>query len=611
MNEMLKSFINEVGINCVNAFNDTFFGVAYPTEKRIEDVLREKAIISKTNFEGEALLFVNDIGIVIQKNIDKSFDDDLKFLAIPLERTREIASEIYDILSVESKEFFLEVGDDFYDDYFSILDDKDRIKNQVELIVDILEKEFEKAIPIEINSEKLEKANNFEQMISIIQRNIENFDFSENIKEKKIFEIDFIKKEDKEYYSIKFTNGNAEISISTDNLFDFKEQFVQVIEKNLKDRKSFYQENYLEKHQNKREENLSSFKENDVKFLEIETKNPIHFNFNNVSGKNQISFKIETEDNLFLSIKYGFIYNSEDLSYTLKNDDYLSLLKRISENPHLKSYKKIEEVKKETEHYINKLDKIVENTSLKETILGIYGNTIKDVLEDDRKFDSNVFYEVVKENFDRNYNNRIGIIKNKENFVMKNLEELGITVDSIPTNKKDNEKFFDKVLDLHQKISFDSFFETIEKTKEEEIKADYAYICDEDEQTKEEYILTETLNGLNFYQRYNEFYNIKSFIINNLIATTLYDEKDKFLNLLNESYDLFLENLEKKVYSNFNDLSNSLNGKVDKKMFLEVFDNFSVEDYKELVDFSKKVNLEIEIPTKKENKFEKDNEKII
>ena len=611
MNEMLKSFINEVGINCVNAFNDTFFGVVYPTEKRIEDVLREKAIISKTNFEGEALLFVNDIGIVIQKNIDKSFDDDLKFLAIPLERTREIASEIYDILSVESKEFFLEVGDDFYDDYFSILDDKDRIKNQVELIVDILEKEFEKAIPIEINSEKLEKANNFEQMISIIQKNIENFDFSENIKEKKIFEIDFIKKEDKEYYSIKFTNGNAEISISTDNLFDFKEQFVQVIEKNLKDRKSFYQENYLEKHQNKREENLSSFKENDVKFLEIETKNPIHFNFNNVSGKNQISFKIEAEDNLFLSIKYGFIYNSEDLSYILKNDDYLSLLKRISENSHLKSYKKIEEVKKETEHYKNKLDKIVENTSLKETILGIYGNTIKDVLEDDRKFDSNVFYEVVKENFNRNYNNRIRIIKDKENFVMKNLEELGITIDSIPANKKDNEKFFDKVLDLHQKISFDSFFETIEKTKEEKIKADYAYICDEDEQTKEEFVLTETLNDLNFYQRYNEFYNIKSFIINNLIATTLYDEKEKFLNFLNESYDLFLENLEKKVYSNFNDLSNSLNGKVDKKMFLEVFDNFSVEDYKELVDFSKKVNLEIEIPTKKENKFEKDNEKII
>lgn len=611
MNEMLKSFINEVGINCVNVFNDIFFGVAYPTEKRIEDVLREKAIISKTNFEGEALLFVNDIGVVIQKNIDKSFDDDLKFLAIPLERTREIASEIYDILSVESKEFFLEVGVDFYDDYFSILDDKDRIKNQVELIVDILEKEFEKAIPIEINSEKLEKANNFEQMISIIQRNIENFDFSENINEKKIFEIDFIKKEDKEYYSIKFTNGNAEISILTDNLFDFKEQFVQVIEKNLKDRKSFYEENYLEEHQKKREENLENLKKRDVKFLEIETKNPIHFNFNNVSGKNQISFKIETEDNLFLSIKYGFIYNSEDLSYTLKNDDYLSLLKRISENPHLKSYKKIEEVKKETEHYINKLDKIVENTSLKETILGIYGNTIKDFLDDERKFDSKIFYEVVKENFDRNYNNRIGIIKNKENFVMKNLEELEITVDSIPTNKKDKEKFIDEVLDMQQKKSFDNFFEMIEKTKEEEIKADYVYIHNEEEQTKEEYILTETLNDLNFYQRYNEFYNIKSFIINNLIATTLYDEKEKFLNFLNESYDLFLENLEEKVYFNFNNLSNSLNGKVDKKMFLEVFDNFSVEDYKELVDFSKKVNLEIEIPTKKEIKFEKDNEKII
>lgn len=611
MKEMLKSFINEIGINCVNAFNDTSFGVAYPTEKIIEDVLREKAIISKTNFEGEALLFVNDIGIVIQKNIDKSFDDDLKFLAIPLERTREIASEIYDILSVESKEFFLEVGDDYYDDYFSILDDKDRIKNQVELIVDILEKEFEKAISIEINSEKLEKANNFEQMISIIQRNIENFDFSENIKEKKIFEIDFIKKEDKEYYSIKFTNGNAEISISTDNLFDFKEQFVQVIERNLKDRKSFYKKNFLEEHQNKRKENLENLKERDVNFLEVETKNPIHFNFNNVSEKNQISFKIETEDNLFLSTKYGFIYNSEDLSYTLKNDDYLSLLKRISENSHLKSYKKIEEVKKETEHYINKLDKIVENTSLKETVLGIYGNTIKDLLDDDRKFDSNIFYEVVKENFDRNYNNRIGIIKNKENFVMKNLEELGITIDSIPTNKKDSEKFFDKVLAMQQKISFDNFFEMIEKTKEKEIKADYVYFYNEEEQSKEEFVLTETLNDLNFYQRYNEFYNIKSFTINNLIAITLYDEKDKFLNLLNKSYDLFLENLEKKVYSNFNDLSNSLNGKVDKKMFLEVFDNFSVEDYKELVDFSKKVNLEIEIPIKKENKFEKDNKEII
>ena len=120
--------------------------------------------------------------------------------------------------------------------------------------------------------------------------------------------------------------------------------------------------------------------------------------------------------------------------------------------------KKIDFTKRKTEYYMEKLDKIIEETSLKDAVKDINSNTIACLFSDDKEWNFENFSDIAKEYFDISFNNRIDIIKDKESLVMNNLEELKLTTDDILNNKEDKEKLINEILQFYKENSFNNFF---------------------------------------------------------------------------------------------------------------------------------------------------------
>lgn len=258
---------------------------------------------------------------------------------------------------------------------------------------------------------------------------------------------------------------------------------------------------------------------------------------------------------------------------------------------------------------MEKLDKIIEETSLKDAVKDINSNTIACLFSDDKEWNFENFSDIAKEYFDISFNNRIDIIKDKESLVMNNLEELKLTTDDILNNKEDKEKLINEILQFYKENSFNNFLEEVEKMKQIEIDADYVY---DDDKSSEQYILVESLNHLEENKNFiasSDFFNIQEYNIKNLIAITIDEEKmslsKKQLDFFRTIDDKSKENLYDSVISRYNDMSDTMSGEIDKKSFLEVCDSFRPNEYKELVN----INLEIKEKEKSnENSKEKQGE---
>ena len=124
--------------------------------------------------------------------------------------------------------------------------------------------------------------------------------------------------------------------------------------------------------------------------------------------------------------------------------------------------------------------------------------------------------------------------------------------------------------------------------------------------------LVESLNHLEENKNFiasSDFFNIQEYNIKNLIAITIDEEKmslsKKQLDFFRTIDDKSKENLYDSVISRYNDMSDTMSGEIDKKLFLEVCDSFRPNEYKELVN----INLEIKEKEKvNENSKEKQGE---
>ena len=257
---------------------------------------------------------------------------------------------------------------------------------------------------------------------------------------------------------------------------------------------------------------------------------------------------------------------------------------------------------------MGKLDKIIEETSLKDATKDINSNTIACLFSDDREWSFENFSNIAKEYFDVSFNNRINIVKDKENLVMNSLEELKLTADDVPENREEKQEFINDILQFYKGNSFNNFLKEVEKMKQIEIDADYVY---DNDKSVEQYILVESLNHLEENKNFmasSDFFNIQEYNIKNLIAITIDEEKMQLskeqLYYFRTIDDKSKDNLYNSVISRYNDMSDTMSGEIDKKSFLEVCDSFRPNDYKELVN----INLEIKEKEKvNENSKEKKN----
>lgn len=609
MNEMFDDLIKEIADNCIKSFNDKSKSLL-PSEEKIVEKLKYMGIISKKDEDNHLSLTAGSVSYALNESFEIGRDK-LKILVIPQDKARVIASQICETLQKDEREYNSKNGIDYFD-YELDDEDKENYENkQIGLITDLLKKEYEKYTPIEISRGNEDERLKFNFAISNITKNLKMLNFDKEKMEENIgVDINFLKQGEKEKYLIEVSNGNKNLEISSNNLPDLKDKLVKLLEKNIEDTKEFYEKNYREDFGENRQKRLKILKKMDIKDLEIGTKANIQFEYEENAFNMNVSLKVEKDDKLIVKTNFKNLLGNEELTQIIKNENLSDFLGRgffFLKNSD--EYEKIDFTKRKTEYYMGKLDKIIEETSLKDATKDINSNTIACLFSDDREWNFENFSDIAKEYFDISFNNRIDIIKDKESLVMNNLEELKLTTDDILNNKEDKEKLINEILQFYKENSFNNFLEEVEKMKQIEIDADYVY---DDDKSSEQYILVESLNHLEENKNFiasSDFFNIQEYNIKNLIAITIDEEKmslsKKQLDFFRTIDDKSKENLYDSVISRYNDMSDTMSGEIDKKLFLEICDSFRPNEYKELVN----INLEIKEKEKvNENSKEKQGE---
>lgn len=608
MNEIFDDLIKEIADNCVKSFNDKSKSLL-PSEEKIVEKLKYMGIILKKDEDNHLSLTAGSVSYALNESFEIGRDK-LKLLVIPQDKVREIASQICETLQKDEREYNSKNGIDYFD-YELDDEDKENYENkQIGLITDLLKKEYEKYTPIEISRGNEDERLKFNFTISNITKNLKMLNFDkEKVEENIGVDINFLKQGEKEKYLIEVSNGNKNLEISSNNLPDLKDKLVKLLEKNIEDTKEFYEKNYREDFGENRQKRLKILKKMDIKDLEIGTKANIQFEYEENAFNMNVSLKVEKDDKLIVKTNFKNLLGNEELTQIIKNENLSDFLGRGFFLKNSDEYEKIDFTKRKTEYYMGKLDKIIEETSLKDATKDINSNTIACLFSDDREWNFENFSDIAKEYFDISFNNRIDIIKDKESLVMNNLEELKLTTDDILNNKEDKEKLINEILQFYKENSFNNFLEEVEKMKQIEIDADYVY---DDDKSSEQYILVESLNHLEENKNFiasSDFFNIQEYNIKNLIAITIDEEKmslsKKQLDFFRTIDDKSKENLYDSVISRYNDMSDTMSGEIDKKLFLEICDSFRPNEYKELVN----INLEIKEKEKvNENSKEKQGE---
>lgn len=608
MNEIFDDLIKEIADNCVKSFNDKSKSLL-PSEEKIVEKLKYMGIILKKDEDNHLSLTAGSVSYALNESFEIGRDK-LKLLVIPQDKVREIASQICETLQKDEREYNSKNGIDYFD-YELDDEDKENYENkQIGLITDLLKKEYEKYTPIEISRGNEDERLKFNFAISNITKNLKMLNFDkEKVEENIGVDINFLKQGEKEKYLIEVSNGNKNLEISSNNLPDLKDKLVKLLEKNIEDTKEFYEKNYREDFGENRQKRLKILKKMDIKDLEIGTKANIQFEYEENAFNMNVSLKVEKDDKLIVKTNFKNLLGNEELTQIIKNENLSDFLGRgffFLKNSD--EYEKIDFTKRKTEYYMEKLDKIIEETSLKDAVKDINSNTIACLFSDDKEWNFENFSDIAKEYFDISFNNRINIVKDKENLVMNSLEELKLTADDVPENREEKQEFINDILQFYKGNSFNNFLKEVEKMKQIEIDADYVY---DNDKSVEQYILVESLNHLEENKNFmasSDFFNIQEYNIKNLIAITIDEEK---MQLSKEQLDYFRtiddkskDNLYNSVISRYNDMSDTMSGEIDKKSFLEVCDSFRPNDYKELVN----INLEIKEKEKvNENSKEKKN----
>lgn len=575
-------------------------------KNRIEYV----GIVLNKNFENGISLKVEDVCSVLSKKFEHYVSDDnldvnisdLKINVLPQDETQKIASEIFEKLEENRRQFLLKRNDEFNDYEFDESDEKKIKEEQKEIVNKILIENFEKSKTIEINKEKMGKSGKFENGISILNGNLEKYIFDEDENSKNEVEINFSKINGKESYEVDiydYKNKENKIQVKSDNLPNFKEKIVNLLEKNIEKHKDFYENKF-------RQDLLNSLKRMNTEILKIENKDDIEFSFKNKVYKvNSFEIKIENEKSI---IEKQELQSPKEIGYILKNDDYSELIDRnFLPDKNRKDFKKIEYVEKETEYYIGKIDKAINEEDLKLTKLSIDFDTARNLYKERGKMNFNDFKQVANDTYEKSFNNRISVIKDKEKLVKENLEEFGITIENIPSNENERKDFIEELIDIYKENASNKFVEKLEKFKEIEESHEYVY-GEESALEREEFILMEALNMLydTIQIGRSDYFDLQDYTINNLIAITLSEDKlglsDKDLSNLKDIDDKTKDKLYEKVTSKFDKLSNNSNGNIDKKTFDRVCEEF-VPNYDKL---SNNTELNSSLQKQKELDIEKE-----
>lgn len=595
MEDFVKdNFLNKVAEECINRFEK--ININFPTKKlQIASLLQYVGMVKYSNDETEEKTFLGIDTTLNHKfqnftneTNEKEQNNDLKFFYFPNNEVKKLGKTIFDILEKDKN--------------------NKEIDKKISLVKEVLKESFDKSVPIEINNEKLKKADDFIDFIGKVENVLGNYSFENKLERNSTpnkYNIDIIKLNGKEYYNAKIYNNNHEVKISANSLPEFRDKIVDKISENLENKKGYFKGEELEIYDIKKLE-IEKLKEN-IDNIKIETSKNIELNITNFPDRySNYSLKIEDDKSILKNGNFDF---SREMAYIITNDDFFELTEKQLINSFNKA-DKINYIKEETKEYIKLMDKIVEEQPLKDIEESVYFKTLDYLCftQDDLSF-SNISTKT-KNIYNRYFNDRIDCIKDKETFIKNNASDFGLSLKNgkLEEISKENETEYNQtlteIIEIYKEKSLNNLLEKMEEFRKNEKSSCINYgnfgDCRVSQEMKEEHTIRESMSSLNenYDNNKSEFFNLQKIVLKNITAIELSEDKmnlseEQLDNLKNVPYDI-AKKLSDRVNNHFNSLSNNLCGEISSGTLKTITENFKRNKYIELCD-----DIKIELPDKK------------
>ena len=555
MEDFVKNdFLNKVAKECIDRFEK--ININFPTKKlKITSLLQYAGIVKYSNDETEEKTFLG-IDTTLNRKFqkftnetnEKEQNNDLKFFYFPNNEVKKLGETIFDILEKDKN--------------------NKEVDKKISLVKEVLKESFDKSVPIEINNEKLKKADDFIDFIGKVENVLGDYNFENKLERKSIpnkYNINIIKLDDKEYYNTEIYDNNKKLKITANSLTEFRDKIVEKVSENLENEKGYFKGEELEIYDIKKLE-IEKLKEN-IDNIKIETSKNIELNITNFPDSySNYSLKIEDKKSILKNEDFDF---SRKMAYVITNDDYFELTEKQLINSFNKA-DKIDYIKEETKEYIKLMDKIVEEQPLKDIEESIYFKTLDYLCftQDDLSF-TNISTKT-KNVYNRYFNDRIDCIKDKETFIKNNASDFGLSLKNgkLEEISKENETEYNQtlteIIEIYKEKSLNKLLEKMEEFRESEKSSciNYGNFGDwkVSEEMKEEHTIRKSMSSLveNYDNNKSEFFNLQKIVLKNITAIELSKDKMNLTNeqlddLKNVSYDI-AKKLSDRVNNHFNSL---------------------------------------------------------
>lgn len=480
---------------------------------------------------------------------------------------------------------------------------------------------FNKAI--EVNKEKFKKADDFEEKIYLIEKCLTTFGKENGT----VYSGMMCQTDNKKDFALFLINKKTEekTTIKAKNILEFKDKIVEFIENDIESKKDYYFKNQkydIYKARKDEVENLiekANFKEDDIK-----TNKDFLFEFNNKreNGEEANIYRLVIADDKEKYEQYRRYANFKNISFALTDENYSEYFSKTCRG-YQEHYTKIDYLKEKNEALIEEINKNIEKETFEEAKADIIVMAVYETREKKSRDDERSYSEVFKESLEDYFNTRIGNLKEIEKFAEKNVDELGLTLNS---NGKISELYSPD--ESKYKDNINTFFDNIKENIKEEIGNRFNFDLSEEinninkklgkeyfENAKENLYANERKKAIDLVKKEYlpirpQTMSLQKEFLRNAIPILLSEDKmgltKKEMEELKNISDDKKEELKDRVNNYFNSYSEQAKDIKNDFTFKWNINNFYLSDYD---SYSKE--LDIKIPKEKSVKKEIKKEKNI
>lgn len=354
-------------------------------------------------------------------------------------------------------------------------------KSKDEIINKLIEHLEEKNVldeTIVIDDEKRNKANNYFKAIDLLETNIENTIMDKPNSIKITYEGNIIQKDGEQYFGIQIKNKatKEEIDLRGKTLTELKDKVVDFVEKDLE------REEKLGIIKGKdlisKQEKLEELKNTDFKDLKIETDKDFRLEFTDKNKKkDNYSYLLVIEDKKETILTIGFKERElKGMLFNITDKNFSDISDKTFFDIRSSNLKKVDYLKEVNKEIMKQVDENKEKESFKEVKADIIISSLEEVGR--RQYESTngvektlTFPQAFVKNINDFFENRIGNLKDKSEFLEKRHEEFNLTLDE---NGKIKELSTDNEEEYKENVS--QFLNAIKQNIKEEMNEKFDFV---------------------------------------------------------------------------------------------------------------------------------------